>query len=283
MPFEVSGSSGRYAKEAPTTLPANEPEIEPSPIGKETSFPVADNTVQAEPIEQGGNSASSWNGTKRARRVDSATCTVTFKSGQEVFNASSGSGKVYIVRGGCVRLYKHLPNGRSINIGILGPNTVFTQEDTSSGIASGAVAEAMVDSTILIVPVDELVSVIASSPELAASMVTGMTRRLTEMQTLVEHLLVRDVSIRLAVTLMNLAMRFGRPAAGGMTQVAFPVTHAGLANMIGSNRVTVSRKLLQLQQAGLLRSTGRNAMAVNIIGMRQFAQSATNRGTSLDR
>ncbi|CAN5898940.1 hypothetical protein BH24CHL4_BH24CHL4_07960 [soil metagenome] len=58
MPFEVSGSSGRYAKEAPTTLPAIEPEIEPSPIGKETSFPVADNRVQAEANEQGCNSAS---------------------------------------------------------------------------------------------------------------------------------------------------------------------------------------------------------------------------------
>ena len=131
----------------------------------------------------------------------SGTATVTFRSGQEVFGTTSGHGMVYIVRAGCVRLYKKLPSNRSINLGIMGPNTVFTQEDGTNGIASGTVAEAMVDSTILIVPVDELESVIASSPELAAAMVTGMTRRLTEMQTLVEHLLVRDTAIRLAVTL----------------------------------------------------------------------------------
>ena len=206
----------------------------------------------------------------------SGTATVTFRSGQEVFGTTSGHGMVYIVRAGCVRLYKKLPSNRSINLGIMGPNTVFTQEDGTNGIASGTVAEAMVDSTILIVPVDELESVIASSPELAAAMVTGMTRRLTEMQTLVEHLLVRDTAIRLAVTLMNSPLRFGRPSVDGMTAITIPLTHHGLANMIGSNRVTVSRKLLDLQRAGLMRQLGRNAISVDIAGMRNFAQSASN-------
>lgn len=227
--------------------------------------------------KEGVNAASGQKGEISARRLVSGTSTVSFASGQEIFSTHSGNGMVYIVRAGCVRLYKQLPNGRSINLGILGPNTVFTQEDTTTGIASGAIAEAMVDSTILIVPVDKLGNVIASSPELAASMVTGMTRRLTEMQTLVEHLLVRDASIRLAVTLITLATRFGRPATDGLTQITIPVTHVGLANMIGSNRVTVSRKLLKLQDAGLVRTSGRNAMAVDVAGLRAVAQSATTR------
>ncbi|CAN5630712.1 Crp/Fnr family transcriptional regulator [soil metagenome] len=209
------------------------------------------------------------------RSVNSSTKAVSFIAGQEVFDPNRGHGLVYIVRTGCVRLYKPLPDGRSINLGILGPNTVFTQEDTTTGIASGAVAEAMIDSTISVVPVDELANVIASSPELAAAMVTGMTRRLTEVQTLVEHLLVRDTSVRLAVTLMQLAQRFGRPAAGGMTAITIPLTHQSLANMIGSNRVTVTRKLLELQEAGIVRSLGRNAISVEIDGLRNFAQSAT--------
>ena len=209
------------------------------------------------------------------RKSSVSTLNSSFRRGQEIFSPGQGEDFVYIVRAGCIRLYKPLPDGRSINLGILGPNTIFTQEDSFGGIASGAVAEAMVDSTVSIVPIDDLNGAIEQSPELASAIVTGMSRRMTELQTLVEHLLVRDTSVRLAVTLMNLATRFGRPAAGGMTAISIPLTHQNLANMIGSNRVTVTRKLLELQEEGLVRSLGRNAIAVDIEGLRAYAQGAT--------
>lgn len=209
-----------------------------------------------------------------ARRRSSAPSTVSYLRGQEIFTPGHGQGLVYIVRSGCVRLYKVLPDGRSINLGLLGPSTVFTQEDTSDGIASGAVAEALVDSTLSVVDTDSLASIIAESPELAAAMVTGMSRRMTELQTLVEHLLVRDTAVRLATTLISLGARFGRPTADGMTAIALPLTHQGLASMIGSNRVTVTRKLLELQEGGYVRSLGRNALAVNPDKLREYAQAA---------
>jgi CRP/FNR family transcriptional regulator, cyclic AMP receptor protein len=159
---------------------------------------------------------------------------------------------------------------------------VFTQEDTNDGIASGSVAEAMVDSTIAIVDTDSLASIIADSPELAAAMVNGMSRRLTELQTLVEHLLVRDTAVRLATTLLALANRFGRPTADGMIAIALPVTHQSLAGMIGSNRVTVTRKLLELQEGGYVRSLGRNAIAVNPPKLREYAQVAREQGDDID-
>lgn len=209
---------------------------------------------------------------RKARSVGPST--VSYLRGQEIFAPGRGQGLVYIVRSGCVRLYKVLPDGRSINLGLLGPNTVFTQEESGDGIASGAVAEALVDSTLAIVEADTLASIIAESPELAAAMVNGMTRRTTELQTLVEHLLVRDTAVRLATTLISLATRFGRPTADDMTAIALPLTHQGLAGMIGSNRVTVTRKLLELQEGGYVRSLGRNALAVNPEKLRGYAQAA---------
>ncbi|MDP9366701.1 MAG: Crp/Fnr family transcriptional regulator [Chloroflexota bacterium] len=201
--------------------------------------------------------------------------TVAFTKGQEIFSPGKGSNLVYIVRSGCVRLYKTLPDGRSINLGLLGPNTIFAQEDAYDGLATGTTAQALVDSTLSVVETDDLASLIADSPELASAVVTGMTRRLTELQTLVEHLLVRDTSVRLVATLLSLATRFGRPTADGMTAIALPLTHQSLANMIGSNRVTVTRKLLELQEDGVVRSLGRNALAVDPEKLRRYAQTAS--------
>ena len=227
---------------------------EAAPMSRPGSY-VAD-APQAQPSRTGLNAAAS---------------TASFTRGQTIFNPGEGEGMVYIVRSGCVRLYKVLPDRRSINLGLLGPNTVFTQEDTVEGIASGAIAEALVDSVVAIVATDSLGAIIVEAPELAAAMVTGMSRRLTELQTLVEHLLVRDTAVRLATTLIALAQRFGRPTADGMTAISLPLTHQSLAGMIGSNRVTVTRKLLELQEGGYVRSLGRNALAVDPERLRAYA------------
>jgi CRP/FNR family transcriptional regulator len=200
--------------------------------------------------------------------------TVTYARGQQIFGPDGGSGYVYIVRSGYVRLFKVLPDNRSVNLGLLGPNTVFVQEDSYDGLASGASSEALVETTLSIVELDNLARLIAESPDLASAIVAGMTRRLTELQTLVEHLLVRDASIRLVTTLLALAKGFGRPTADGMVAIALPLTHQGLAGMIGSNRVTVTRRLLDLQEAGIVRSLGRNALAVDPERLRAYAQAS---------
>ena len=85
---------------------------------------------------------------------------------------------------------------------------------------------------------------------------------------------MRDTAVRLATTLLALSARFGSPTADGMTAIALPLTHQSLANMIGSNRVTVTRKLLELQEKGLVRSLGRNALAVAPDDLRSFAQTS---------
>ena len=208
--------------------------------------------------ENGGHANGHANGLTSL----SKTATVAFNRGQEIFGPGGGAGLVYIVRSGCVRLYKSLPDGRAINLGLLGPNTVFTQEVDPDGLSSGSAAEALVDSTVSIVGVDDLAELIQRTPELATAVVHGMTRRLSELHMLTEHLLARDTSVRLASTLLSLSRGFGRPTADGLTAITLPMTHQTLANMIGSNRVTVTRKLLELQEHGAVRSLGRNSIAV---------------------
>jgi CRP/FNR family transcriptional regulator len=221
----------------------------------------------AKRLANGGNGGAA-NVRARAQRQT----TVNYRKGDDIFTPGHGGGLVFIVRSGCVRLYKVLPDGRSINLGLLGPNTLFTQEESYDGLSTGATAEALTDATLSVVESEDLAGLIAESPDLASAVVTGMTRRITELQTLVEQLLARDTSVRLATTLLALATRFGRPTADGMLAITLPLTHQSIANMIGSNRVTVTRKLLELQEDGAVRSLGRNALAVNTDVLRRHAQ-----------
>ncbi|HEY7033014.1 MAG TPA: Crp/Fnr family transcriptional regulator [Thermomicrobiales bacterium] len=265
------GSAARTLAHTPAQ-PAQRPPVPATGWFAMGASPAPSSRVPTAQTRARGDDGGAMAGT---RRRTGATTTATYLRGQQIFAPGDGQGLVYIVRSGCVRLYKTLPEGRSINVGLLGPNTVFMQEETGDGIASGAIAEALVDSTLSVVETDELATIIAESPELAAAIVTGMSRRMTELQTLVEQLLVRDTSIRLATTLVTLATRFGRPTADGLVAIALPLTHQGLASMIGSNRVTVTRKLLDLQEGGYIRSLGRNAVAVDADRLRQYIHAAS--------
>ena len=209
----------------------------------------------------------------------------TFNRGQQVFGPGDGHGLIHIVRSGCIRLYKTLPDGRSINVGLLGPNTIFAQEGRGDVIASGTSAEALTTTTLSIVEEHDLARLIAASPDLAMAVVSGMGRRVTELQTLVEQLLVRDTAVRLASTLLSLAELLGRPHDHGMRVIALPLTHQGLANMIGSNRVTVTRKLIELQRNGIVTSTGRTTLAVDMPRLRDLIESPLREqpDPSLDR
>lgn len=241
-------------------------------------------SVPAKPIPllRPNGSAARGNTQLNGSSSHSRAATVSFNRGQEIFGPGHGTGLVYIVRSGCVRLYKSLPDGRSINLGLLGPNTVFTQESDPDGLSSGSSAEAIVDSSISVVEADDLVDLIQRTPELANAVVHGMTRRISELHTLTEQLLARDTSVRLASTLLTLSRGFGRPTADGLTAITLPVTHQTLANMIGSNRVTVTRKLLELQEQGAVRSLGRNSLAVHPGKLLLHAQGATSSDQAYD-
>ena len=235
---------------------------------------VADPPNPARSPLQGSSGSERVANPVAARAGTSTTNTVAYARGQELFGPGRGSGRVYIVRSGCVRHYKALPDGRSINLGLLGPGTVITQELDPDGLSSSTAAEALVDSTVTVVDAEDLVDLIQRAPELAPAVVHGMSRRLSELQILAEQLLARDTSVRLASTLLALARGFGRPTAEGLTAITLPVTHQQLANMIGSNRVTVTRKLLELQERGAVKSLGRNAMAVAPERLLEHAKSA---------
>lgn len=192
----------------------------------------------------------------------------SYRAGETIFGPADGHNRLYIVRQGWVRLYKSLPDGRAITFALLGPNSVASQEHLGSG---GSTAEAFVDCVVTEAEVSAVVDLVARAPQLASAIIAGLQRRISQLHTMIEQLLVRDTSMRLAGTLLMLADAFGEPVDGeGYTRITTTVTHQFLANMIGSNRVTVTRKLLDLQAENLIKSLGRNALAVNVPALTEY-------------
>jgi CRP/FNR family transcriptional regulator len=198
--------------------------------------------------------------------------TVSHRGGDEIFAPGGGADTVYRVATGYVRLYKVLQDGRSINLALLGPGEYFSQDLTEDGYATGCIAEAMADAVVELIDRANFDQQISNNPDLAREMIDSQGRQLAGLHTLVEHLLARDTGVRLATTLLQLADGFGSERQDGRVTIGIPITHQGLANMIGSNRVTVTRKLLEFQQSRAVVAEGRNYLTIDPDALREISE-----------
>jgi len=114
------------------------------------------------------------------------------------------------------------------------------------------------------------VSATGPAPEAANAIIASLAAQLATAHRMIAHALGHDTSIRLIALLLTLADAFGEPASEGKTLITYPATHQDLAAMIGANRVTVTRKLTELQKADLIVPERRNMMLVDIPGLMAF-------------
>jgi CRP/FNR family transcriptional regulator len=198
----------------------------------------------------------------------------TYRAGETIFTPNSGHGRLYIVRSGWVTISKSLPDGRLITLALLGPHSVFLQDDAIGRGATGSLAETLVDASIVDAKLDAAGELLADSPQLVAAMISGLNRRITVLHSLVDQVLRRDTTLRLASTLLTLASAVGEPSGDDFVRLSIPLTHHTLANMIGSNRVTVTRKLRELHERGLVGSSGRNSLLVHPPLLQAFVDAA---------
>ena len=92
---------------------------------------------------------------------------------------------------------------------------------------------------------------IESSPSLAQELLPQMGRRLRQMEAMLAIAGQRRVDDRLYQLLLLLKQEFGQPVAEG-TRLNVRLTHQDIANAICTTRVTVTRMLGRLQQAGVI-------------------------------
>jgi CRP/FNR family transcriptional regulator len=189
--------------------------------------------------------------------------TIELKAGEEIGPLYDQEIRFYAVESGKVRLYNLLPTGRTITLSILSESDVFFQWRTQGAGLSCICAEAMQPSRVIGVSEKDLIELLGGQPAAAVDVISNFARRLTESQVLIEDLMNNSINLRLYRTLLELAREFGRkPANGAAVLIDVPLTHQRLADMIGSNRVTVTRKLLELQKRGLIAARGSGSIEI---------------------
>jgi CRP/FNR family transcriptional regulator, global nitrogen regulator len=168
-----------------------------------------------------------------------------------VFAPGDPDGQLYFLLGGTVRLYKLYGEYKEATVALLQDGGVFGEPGLEEGSRQSVFAEAVTPARVAVVRKSVLTEVIKHRPGFATKLFFSFSERLRQSDEVIESLLDREVSARLATLLLNLGDRFGETDGSG-TALRVRLTHQDLANMIASTREAVSKVMSGFQRDGLI-------------------------------
>ncbi len=183
-------------------------------------------------------------------------------AGSLIMAQDDPSDSLFVVQRGRVKLAIYGDNGRQMTLSVLGPGEFFGEVSAFDGGERGVSAEAVEDCTVLVLARDELFEHLQRYPSTAVTFLMEMSRRMRRQNELIANLALRDVSVRLARTLVKLARDEGHEVDGRPVIRKRP-TQQELANMVGSCRETVSRAMAGFSRKGLVATQGRTITLSN--------------------
>ena len=175
-----------------------------------------------------------------------------FEPKDTIFTPGDPDDQLYFLLSGAVRLYKIYGDYKEATTALLKDSGVFGKLNLVEGRWQDVFAEAVTEARVASIQKAALERVIKSDPEFALRLFSSLSERLRQSDEVIESLLHREVSTRLATLLVNLAERFGEDDL-----IDVRLTHQDLANMIASTREAVSKVMSELQRDGVIETRNR--------------------------
>ena len=150
---------------------------------------------------------------------------------------------LFVVRQGRVKVVLIGEDGREVILGVLGVSEHFGELALIDDRPRSAHVIAMEESHLLVLRRDDFRRRVESSPAVAWSLLTELSRRLRRADEKIGGLVLLDVPGRIARLLLDLSEE------AGSNTIEKALTHQTIAQMIGASRETVSRAMKDFQDA----------------------------------
>ena len=171
------------------------------------------------------------------------------KKGESVFMQGDAANEVFLIKGGRIKLTKVLENGTELMLD-LRKSGDFVGENMFSEEGEYPVSAVCLEDTLTCgftrTQFEELV---LKHPTVGLQVIKTLSERISWLTTRVGNLAVTNIEDRLYRVLKNVAKEHGEESAKGVV-IQFPLTHEDLGFLTGAHRVTISRAMKALKDAG---------------------------------
>lgn len=169
-----------------------------------------------------------------------------FEKSQRIFNQGDECPGLYVVGTGLVRIYQTAPSGKTHVLHFAEPGRTFAEVAAMGGFNCPAFAEALEDSVCAMIPTHRFRALLRGSHPLCLQLLTGMSLWVRQLVGLIEDVVLRDATARVARHLLK-----SDPSAG-RADFALPMLRKDLASHLNLTSETLSRTFRRLADTGLI-------------------------------
>jgi CRP-like cAMP-binding protein len=168
-----------------------------------------------------------------------------------------------MIERGWVKIFRLSTEGRQVTVGsIRRPGELMGLAEALHGGVRNCYAGAISNVELIVVRQDGFQEMLSAQPHLAIKVARLLAARMREAESSIHELVCRNVSGRLASTLIKMGQYYGESSDGGI-KIRLNLTHEELAAMIGSSRQTVTSLMAMLKEENSISVKGREISITN--------------------
>ena len=190
---------------------------------------------------------------------------IRLESGENFYRPKEHEGGLFLIKKGCVRIYKLSPKGDQLTLAILHSGTVLTGERLR-----GLQAQAREPSVVSFVGRETLERLIKRRPEVGLRLIDLLAERQRVSDARMSNVVYKGVSARLASLILELIWSEGVVTREGY-RILTHYTQEELGTMIGAKRVSVTRAFGQVQAEGAVELRQRRIHVRDIEALKRIA------------
>lgn len=176
---------------------------------------------------------------------------VHYKKDQFVYMPDDSASHIYMMVEGRVKIGHYLEDGREVVTTILTNGEIFGELALAGEDTRKDFAQAMSDTTICPLTIDELRELMYGDKELSFKILKLIGLRLMKLERKLELLVFKDARTRIVEFLKDTAAWKGKKV-GFETMIATKLTHKDIASLTGTSRQTVTTILNELKDQNLI-------------------------------
>lgn len=184
-----------------------------------------------------------------------------YKKGETIIMEGEKSESVVIMHEGSAKAYKYTPEGREQILYVFTEGDFFGETNLLRNQLTTFSVEALQPVKTCMITKSQFQLLIQKYPNMGIKIIEDLGYRMARLENALQSMGVRNVDARISGLLLDFANKYGTEDKKG-TVVHLPLSREGMANYLGIARETVSRKLGQLENDGIIQTLNNKSILI---------------------